>query len=213
MPIHDWTRAPAGIFHHFHQSWTVEIARLLNGKYSAKDECALLEQSEITLPANASEASHYAHKANRISIQRPIGNVVAIIEIVSPGNKDSRHALRSFVDKAVELLRKGVHLLIVDLLPPSNRDPQGIHKAIWEQFTDDSFTLPPDNPLTLVAYQAGTEMTAYVEPVGVGDPLPDMPLFLDIDFHVLVPLEAAYQTTWDLCPEPLRALVQPAASV
>jgi hypothetical protein len=28
MPIHDWTRVSAGIFHHFHQDWTIEIRDL-----------------------------------------------------------------------------------------------------------------------------------------------------------------------------------------
>ncbi len=30
MPIHDWTRVSAGIFHDFHQDWTIEIRRTLN---------------------------------------------------------------------------------------------------------------------------------------------------------------------------------------
>jgi hypothetical protein len=30
MPIHDWTRVEAGLFHHFHQDWTIEICRTLN---------------------------------------------------------------------------------------------------------------------------------------------------------------------------------------
>ena len=30
MPIHDWTRLPGGLFHHFHQDWSIEIARELN---------------------------------------------------------------------------------------------------------------------------------------------------------------------------------------
>ncbi len=30
MPIHDWTRVEAGIFHHFHHGWIEEIARALN---------------------------------------------------------------------------------------------------------------------------------------------------------------------------------------
>ncbi len=30
MPIHDWTRAPSGYFHHFHQNWTVGICTALN---------------------------------------------------------------------------------------------------------------------------------------------------------------------------------------
>jgi hypothetical protein len=30
MPIHDWTRVPAGLFHHFQQDWSIEITRELN---------------------------------------------------------------------------------------------------------------------------------------------------------------------------------------
>ncbi len=30
MPIHDWTRVDAGIFHDFHHSWIEEIKRALN---------------------------------------------------------------------------------------------------------------------------------------------------------------------------------------
>ena len=37
-------------------------------------------------------------------------------ELVSPGNKSSRRAIRSFVEKAVESLFRGFHLLIFD--PP-----------------------------------------------------------------------------------------------
>src|SRR5262249_57916252 len=30
MPIHDWSRVPAGIFHDFHHDWIAEIKRTLN---------------------------------------------------------------------------------------------------------------------------------------------------------------------------------------
>ena len=95
-----------------------------------------------------SEAAGYARKANRITVRHPDGDVAAILEIVSPGNKDSRHAIRAFARKAVEFLQAGVHLLIVDLFPPGRRDPQGIHKVIWDHIHDEPFTLPPDKPLT-----------------------------------------------------------------
>ena len=49
---------------------------------------------------------------------------------------------------------RGYHLLIVDLFPPTPRS-QGIHAAIWAEFSDASFELPPDEPLTLAAYSAG----------------------------------------------------------
>jgi hypothetical protein len=126
---------------------------------------------------------------------------------VSPGNKNSRSALRSFVEKTLEFLGKGIHVLIVDLFPPSARDPQGIHKVIWDEVQDEPFELPPDKPLTLVAYSAGWPKRAYVEPVAVGDPLPDMPVFLDAGTYILAPLEATYLATWETCPEPMRELI------
>ncbi len=33
MPLHDWTRVSAGIYHDFHQDWTIEIRRALNGGF------------------------------------------------------------------------------------------------------------------------------------------------------------------------------------
>ena len=240
MPLHDWTRVQSGLFHEFHQSWSVRIKDALNGGLLAKDFYALVEQKvdgpepdviavelknrakppggastatleppKAALTARvASDASRYARRANRISIRHHLGRVVAVIEIVSPGNKDGRDALRSFVQKAVAFLRNGIHVLIVDLFPPSARDPQGIHKAIWDEFTDESFELPTGKTRTLVAYQAGSEFTAYIEPVAVGELLPDMPLFLEPDAHVLVPLESTYAATWAVCPEPIRELVE-----
>ena len=123
----------------------------------------------------SAESDLYASKANRIAIHHRLGQVVAVIEIISPGNKCTQHALRSLVEKAAELLRQGISLLVVDLFPPSPRDPQGIHKAIWDEIRDEPFQLPADKPLTVAAYSAGEPTTAYVEPVAVGDPLPRFP--------------------------------------
>ncbi len=150
----------------------------------------------------------YAHRANMIAIRHRLGRVVAVLEIVSPGNKSSHHALRTLVAKAEDLLRQGIHLLVVDLFPPSTRDPQGIHKAIWDAIQEEPFTLPPDKPLTVAAYEAGELLTAYVEPIAVGDPLPSLPLFLEPGRHIPAPLESTYLTTWTKCPTVIRELVE-----
>lgn len=156
------------------------------------------------------EASIYARKANRITIRHQLGRVVALIEVVSPGNKDSRSALASFVARAVEFLRNGIHLVIVDLFPPTPRDPEGIHRAIWDELTDEPFAARPDDkPLTAVSYDAGEQLTAYVEPLAVGDMLPDLPLFLEPGIYVDLPLEATYQRSWSVLPEIIRELVAP----
>lgn len=243
MPIHNWKGVDAGIFHHFHQAWTIEISNALNGGGLPDGFFAMAEQvvsgpipDVVTLqrskssPGDAREGASggiavaeappkarfiasteqqaYAARANCIMIRHRLGKVVAVIEIVSPGNKSSQHALRSFTEKAAELLYQGINLVVVDLFPPSRRDPQGIHKAIWEQFGDEPFELPADKPLTVAAYVAGLQMTAYVDPVAVGDPLPAPPIFLDRKTYVPAPLEATYQSTWAKCPAPVREIVE-----
>lgn len=237
MPIHNWFRVPAEIFHHFHQDWSIEISRGLNRGVLPQGYSALVEQrvdgpepDVIAVETSTGDsggsvglleapqtrvirrtpdlAEIYARKANRISIYHELGHVVAVIEIVSPGNKSSRGALRAFTEKAAALLRAGIHLLVIDLFPPSSRDPQGIHQAIFAEFTDEPFTLPPGQPLTLVGYQSHGEITAYLEPVAVGDALPAMPLFLTPRAHVLVPLESLYEATWSACPAAIRTLVE-----
>jgi hypothetical protein len=42
-------------------------------------------------------------------------------------------------------------LLIVDPFPPGPRDPAGIHPAVWNEFDDDPYTPPAEQPLTAAA--------------------------------------------------------------
>jgi hypothetical protein len=143
------------------------------------------------------EMDQYAQKQNSLVIRHSSGDrVIALVEIVSPGNKTSRHGLHSFVEKAAAALYRGYHLLILDLHAPGPRDPEGIHGAIWEEIEDDSYHAPRDKPLTLAAYSAGSPKRAYVEPIAVGQALPEMPLFLEPDAYIKVPLDATYQAAW-----------------
>jgi hypothetical protein len=154
------------------------------------------------------EDTIYVRKADRIAVRHRHGRVVAMVEIVSPGNKASKNELRTFVEKTSNLIAQGVHLLVIDLFPPSKRDPQGIHKAIWDEFVEEDFELSADQRLTLAAYDAGPPPVAYVEPITVGAALPDMPIFLKPDFYVPAPLEETYRTTWDdFFPTPMKRLL------
>ena len=101
----------------------------------------------------ATERSIYAHKADRITVRHRHGKVVAVIEIVSPGNKGSTSEFRAFIEKSSALIQQGVNLLVIDLFPPTRRDPEGIHKAIWDEFEEEDFALPADKPLVLAAYR------------------------------------------------------------
>lgn len=139
------------------------------------------------------EMNDYVLKRRTLVIRHASGDrIVALLEIVSPGNKSARHAIRSFVEKAVEAIYRGFHLLVIDLFPPTPRDPHGIHAAIWGEFSDQPLELPAAEPLTLAAYSSGPLKRAYVEPTAVGRSLLEMPLFLDPETYINVPLEATY---------------------
>ncbi len=155
------------------------------------------------------EGEFYRPKKSSIAVRHVNGDeIVAMIEIVSPGNKASRRAFQAFLDKAFELIERRIHLLIVDPFPPSPRDPNGVHAAIWEDVQGNSFQLPADKPLTLVAYECDLTTRAYIEPVAVADALPDMALFLEPNRCVMVPLEKTYQTAFDVMPRRWRDVLQ-----
>ena len=150
------------------------------------------------------DAGTYARRANRIVIKHKKGQVVAIIEIVSPGNKDRAQSVNQFVEKVRDFLRKGIHVLFVDPFPPGVHDPHGLHVAVWAVWTDTPDERPADKPLTAVSYDAGNPFLAYLEPLAPGDPLPEMPLFLEPGIYIPCPLEESYTAAWDALPKELQ---------
>jgi len=256
MPVHDWSRVEAGIFHDFHHAWIEEIKRTLNTAVLPRDYYALAEQHAggygpdvLTLQASSdddtpdgadgdgqggvgpsaaadgavsllvappkvqltaeTDMEFYRRKQGAVVVRHVSGDqVVAVVEIVSPGNKSGRRAFRAFVEKSAALLDQGVHLLIIDLHLPTPRDPQGIHGAIWEELSGQDYATPADKPLTLVAYDSALALRAYIEPFAVGDVLRDMPLFLEPGAHVLVPLESTYQSAFAALPRRWRTVLE-----
>ena len=257
MPIHDWTRVDAGIFHHFHQRWIGAITDVLNQRLLPREYYALAEQqgagfepdvltlktSEALEPDDAScpplprisghgdgsnaagggvlvaqprvrvtaetDLDFYRRKQNIVAVRHISGDhLVAIVEIVSKGNKSGRKAFEDFVRKAAAFLDRRVHLLILDLQPTTPRDPQGIHGAIWDEVAGQEYVRPLDKPLTLAAYESGSGVRAFVEPISVGDKLIDMPLFLDPGQYVAVPLEETYQLAFDSVPGRWRTILE-----
>jgi hypothetical protein len=239
MPMHDWTRVEAGIYHDVHSVWLYQIRHALNhgvlpgGYYALTDQVVyplgpdvLALRPPPTAPTGlaggtatavsppAAETTASAAKSpRRRKYQRPSvrhvsgDQVVAVIELVSPGSKAAKRDFTAFLDKAVWLLDQGVNLVVVDPFPPTRRDPAGVQAGLWKALTPKTFTPPPDRPLTAVAYAADEEVTAYVTPFAVGQPVPALPLFLNPAEYVTVPLEAAYQAAWPEVPEKYRTIL------
>jgi hypothetical protein len=162
-------------------------------------------RAEVTRRA---DAEVYSGRANRITVRHRHGKVVAVVEIVSPGNKHSWAEFRTFVEKSADLIQQGVHMLVIDLFPPTARDPSGMAKAIWDQFEVEPMELPAGKPLTISSCDAGFARAMYVSFAGVGDVLPDVPLFLRPEAYVYAPLESSYQEAWRTFPAPLKVMLE-----
>ncbi len=193
MPIHDWTLAEAGLFHAFRHRWLGALCDALNAGVLPEDHFALIDT---------------ARGVDRIAVRHHRqGRTVAAVEIISPEDKASDGALRGFVQTMAELIVGRVHVLFVNLFPPGQHDPHGIHKAIWDELEEEEFELPDDRRRIVAAYDTGPLPVTYVEPVAVGDVLPEMPLFLEPGSYVPAPLESSYEAAWDRFPAALKDLL------
>lgn len=163
---------------------------------------------KVSLTVEGTEAALLAARRRRIAIRHATGDrIVAFIEIVSPGNIDSRLAAEAFLDKASEALRQGVHLLLIELVPPTGVVPSGVCGLVFECAIGRTYEPPQDRPLTLAAFAAGETVTAYVEPTAVGLSLVNMPLFLDPGHYVEVPLEQTYTAAYQTLPSRWRQVI------
>jgi len=154
------------------------------------------------------ELDFSARKRRNLVIRHNSGDsVVALIELVSPGNKSSTKRFDAFIDKAIACLQHDYHLLIIDLFPPSRRDPNGIHGAIARELGENAYEQPLGEPLTLVAYRADVRPSAYIEPTAVGQTLTAMPLFLSTERYINVPLEETYMAAFKDVPRKYKAIL------
>jgi hypothetical protein len=261
MPVHDWTRVDAGIFHPFHNAWISEIQLALNNGRLPSNYYALGEQRSgdfgpdvLTLeieeendlgdlpPAEWSpegdtnggtltltesrpktrfamecerDAAFYVARQRSIRVRHVSDDrFIAIIEIVSSGNKRNELALIAFMEKAMTALREGVHLLVIDLSPPRSFDPQGMHGVIWHYIEGDEgerYEPPENEPLTMASYVAANPILSFVEPLAVGRVLPEMPLFLTKERYINVPLEETYTAAYRGVPRRFKQLLEAAS--
>ncbi len=221
MPVHDWTRVAAGIFHDFHVAWIPEIRKALNGGLLPDGYYALTEQHAgrsiadvLALHASTSPPEPLPlppATGGTLAIRHVSGHrLIALVEIVSPRNKDRTQSVEEFADKLESALRVGVHVFFVDLFPPGRHDPEGMHGIIQQRLNDfaEPYDMPADEPLTLASYAAGPRVEVYLEHVVAGGVLPDMPLFLRPDRYINLPLEATYQEAYRGMPSFWRDVLE-----
>lgn len=156
-------------------------------------------------------SDNYLKRQRSLAIRHVSGHrLVALLEIVSPGNKDRLQQVNDFVNKAIHALESGIHLLIVDIIRSGRHDPNGMNAHITRELegASESEPLPPDEPLTLASYTAGPPIEIFAENVAVEATLPDMPLFISSDRYVNVPLETTYCEAFRAMPAFWRVVLE-----
>jgi len=242
MPLHDWTRVDAATFHAFHTAWITHLSEAMNDGVLPRDYYALPEQwagqsiaDVLTLQAPAepplsaggvavtecppqvgrrlTSSASLQGSPRTLAIRHTSGHrIVAFVEIISPANKDRSSHVADFADKVETALWKGVHAMLIDILPPGTHDPHGMHAAAWDRFADEPYALPSATPLSLASYVAGPRPEAYVEHLAAGGSLEPMPLFLLADRYVNVPLETTYTSAFRGLPAFYRNLLEQGAT-
>lgn len=122
------------------------------------------------------------------------GRLVAAVELVSPRNKDRLSAQTAYAADYAGYLLRGVHLMLVDV----HRRPADFSFA--DQIAAALGTRKPDLPAPFaVAYRVGGPspgggrfLASWRRPLAVGEPLPELRLWLSADESVPVDLNVTY---------------------
>jgi hypothetical protein len=223
MPLHHWPN-PRVPWLSFHNHWVVRLVEYLNQEalptgfrarptelvVGIEPDLLVLQDhdmphvatqpalSEATLtaivpsPADLPLVGIYsAYDASRL---------VAVIELVSPGNKDRSEAVSAFVEKVLFLLHDGVHVMVVDVISlprkPLRRDILARLDQPETEATADQLWLSSYCSLPARAPKSQLEVREWARAAEVGTTLPGLPLFLRADqLWVNVDLEATYEAT------------------
>lgn len=175
-----------------------------------KSAIALLDSPPQVQLTQSAEQRIYARKRDRVAVRHRSGDrTVALIDVVSPGNKYSLAELRRFMQKIDSALEVGIHCLVIDVHPPGRHDPQGLHAAFWDYAFGEPQEALTTPRATMASYRADINSlaTAYVQPVELNAALPDMPLFLTPDWYINVSLEETYMNAWSEFPDRWKRVV------
>jgi hypothetical protein len=220
MPLHDWTDRPG--WEGLHIFWMTEIARALRaslppgyravigasplvaiGAVSVKPDVAVTNGAP-TQPPTASPPSAIPapdlevavatlEEDTSVQVERD-GRLVAVVELVSPRNKDRPAARDQYAARYLSYLGAGVHTLLVDV----HRRPLGFSfPQMLAESVDEKLPAPPAP--SAVSYRiggpaatGGRMIAVWQYPLVIDAPMPRVALALTTADSVLLDLETTY---------------------
>jgi hypothetical protein len=210
MPIHDWTRAPVGVFHNFHLAWPVDLQRCLNQRILPQTHYAMIEfadpEKAPRVWEQATEWQALSCLRRHLAIRRTSSDhTTASIELVSPAPFDAATSTR-FAKKLLTELERCRSLLVVDLFPAPAAGIDFL--SLLNGLLDGSNAARVPQTAGVASYAAYPEMHEIVQNVAVGSDIAPMPLFLERDLSVETPLQGTYASAYAGMPERWRRVIE-----
>ena len=135
----------------------------------------------------------------RIYDERHGRRLVAAIELISPANKDRPESRRVFVGKVAALLQRNVCVSLVDVV--TIRD-FNLYADVLEFIGGKDPALESKPPCLYAVTMRGRKrprqqslLESWFYPMHVGQPLPTLPIWLDVDLSIDLELESSYEET------------------
>lgn len=157
------------------------------------------EAPTLTIEADVSDQDEFEVKIYDVEYGREL---VAVIELASPSNKDRPQTREKFANKCIALLQKGICVSIVDFVTERRAN---LYTEVLARVggADPKLGATPPH---LYAVTMRTRprpkgrdlLDAWFYPMAVGEPLPTLPIWLRPDLRVVLPLETSYETTCDI---------------
>ena len=218
MPLLDHFRPPLSSrrqWQPFYSAWVGSIADVLNDELLPFDFFAEeMVQTGTTRVTDEDEFDEMENTWNppkptattpitvldtfQVQIFAPGANsrLIAVVELVSPNNKDRPQAQRAFAVKCANNLYQGISVVVVDIV--ANRRAN-LHNEIMKLLNCESATAgSQDGDSYAVAYHPfvcekdESAVDQWVEALAIGEKLPVLPLFLNAVDCLPIDLEATY---------------------
>jgi hypothetical protein len=159
----------------------------------------LQEEPTLTIEADVSDQDEFEVKIYDVEYGREL---VAVIELVSPANKDRPRSREKFASKCIALLQKGICVSIVDFVTERRAN---LYTEVLARVGGSDPKLGPTPPhLYAVTMRSRIQpkrrelLDAWFYPMAVGEPLPTIPIWLRPDLRISLALETSYETTCEI---------------